>query len=1048
MSTKNFKYDVFISYKHEPTDKKVAQYLQKALEQYKVPKEIQAKTGKKKIERVFRDEEELSVASDLSEEIEEQLKQTEFLLVVCSKKTKESIWVQREIQTFLKYRSRRYVLPILLEGEPEEAFPQIILDGGEPLAADLRGKNDKEVLTAARKNLPKIVAPILHCSYDELKQRHKAYQMKKIAWITGGIAAVSLMFGAYSVKQNIEIKENYAKKQENQSRYLAQTSEELLKNGDREAAMLVALAALPESENDSSRPLVAEARMALEESLYLYENALKSFLRPYKKVTHPTELEWNIVCHEGETPYVMTRDSDGFLYVYEAETLEQVCIWNENQWKKAVFSTEGMVIGDTGEPYKRAETDRLMCRNPKNGEVLWEKQPCTDDLQNYQWDYNVEKNQVSLLQYYLDEDYTNPENSRLSVRMTMIDGRTGKETGWSLEKTGENTPQYISMSPNGSKVAILYGNNSLNVEESNCQIAIYDCQNGSVLFSSEMEGWLDSDYSWMNEDIFVAGFASEYTLGLSGSETSWKVEAYSAEKREKIWTYEDIGLNLYDRMVIEPMEIKNSQGRTDEVASIIYSNVHVVLDQKTGHCFNRMEDHNMIQNVELIGNQTNFLYFMQTGNVYLSGTYETYTFNPIWYYNYELGDSLISYVTSMGDIYYVIEGANLHTYKTATEINGVKLTDGEGILDMAYSPDNRYFAVKMGSQRLYLYLAESGERIGEFQHAYSDDAYCFADNNVLAYVTSDEKIALYHIEEEKEQIVENLEEDISNVRCFGDSKLLAWDWNAYYILDRDGVILDSFTKNQLKELFVTEENDMFYADQVVMTDSEKYILFFDTDEGDVYAFNRETQQPVAISEDVKDLLMADRNQWNGFAKGFDRKCIRGDEMIFYGKDKTIRIYDFAQGKVTFELETDGVGDQQVVFTPDGEYLLFINRVNQLRVVSRKDGEYTLAGLERLNQHGTAYFQFSADGKELYIRSVESLSTPIMIFYQQTEPGVYKKQTQISHVYGTDGKNILVQDNGPLYLCEKYGLDELIAIAKEKLNGRELTMEEKKEYLIE
>ena len=39
MNQQTFKYDVFISYKHEPTDKKVAQYLQKALEQYKIPKQ-------------------------------------------------------------------------------------------------------------------------------------------------------------------------------------------------------------------------------------------------------------------------------------------------------------------------------------------------------------------------------------------------------------------------------------------------------------------------------------------------------------------------------------------------------------------------------------------------------------------------------------------------------------------------------------------------------------------------------------------------------------------------------------------------------------------------------------------------------------------------------------------------------------------------------------------------------------------------------------------------------------------------------------------------
>ena len=42
----NYKYDIFISYKHEALDKAVAAKLQKSLEHYKIPKEIQKKTGK------------------------------------------------------------------------------------------------------------------------------------------------------------------------------------------------------------------------------------------------------------------------------------------------------------------------------------------------------------------------------------------------------------------------------------------------------------------------------------------------------------------------------------------------------------------------------------------------------------------------------------------------------------------------------------------------------------------------------------------------------------------------------------------------------------------------------------------------------------------------------------------------------------------------------------------------------------------------------------------------------------------------------------------
>ena len=39
----NYKHDIFISYKHEALDKAVAARLQKSLEHYKIPKEIQKK---------------------------------------------------------------------------------------------------------------------------------------------------------------------------------------------------------------------------------------------------------------------------------------------------------------------------------------------------------------------------------------------------------------------------------------------------------------------------------------------------------------------------------------------------------------------------------------------------------------------------------------------------------------------------------------------------------------------------------------------------------------------------------------------------------------------------------------------------------------------------------------------------------------------------------------------------------------------------------------------------------------------------------------------
>ena len=65
----DYKYDAFISYNHNPRDIRISKMLQQKLEQYRIPEGVSAKTGKKKIERVFLDRGELEVAGDLNEEI-------------------------------------------------------------------------------------------------------------------------------------------------------------------------------------------------------------------------------------------------------------------------------------------------------------------------------------------------------------------------------------------------------------------------------------------------------------------------------------------------------------------------------------------------------------------------------------------------------------------------------------------------------------------------------------------------------------------------------------------------------------------------------------------------------------------------------------------------------------------------------------------------------------------------------------------------------------------------------------------------------------------
>ena len=118
-------YNAFISYRHHPDDIRVAETIHRSLERFRVPGKIRAKYGK--ITRLFRDKEELPITSDLNDDIDEALKNSDYLIVICSVHTRESIWVQREIELFLKSHHRSRVLTVLAGGEPYDVIPEILL---------------------------------------------------------------------------------------------------------------------------------------------------------------------------------------------------------------------------------------------------------------------------------------------------------------------------------------------------------------------------------------------------------------------------------------------------------------------------------------------------------------------------------------------------------------------------------------------------------------------------------------------------------------------------------------------------------------------------------------------------------------------------------------------------------------------------------------------------------------------------------------------------------------------------------------------------------
>ena len=118
-------YDAFISYRHEPLDSYVAEQLHKMLEHYRIPRQIREISGKNKISRIFRDKEELALSPALNDNIKQALRNSEYLIVVCSPAASKSEWISREIEYFSLYHSPEHILLVLADGEPAESFPEL-----------------------------------------------------------------------------------------------------------------------------------------------------------------------------------------------------------------------------------------------------------------------------------------------------------------------------------------------------------------------------------------------------------------------------------------------------------------------------------------------------------------------------------------------------------------------------------------------------------------------------------------------------------------------------------------------------------------------------------------------------------------------------------------------------------------------------------------------------------------------------------------------------------------------------------------------------------
>ncbi|WP_165187036.1 toll/interleukin-1 receptor domain-containing protein [Caulobacter soli] len=199
------RYRAFISYSH--LDRKLAEWVHRALETYRAPRGLVARTGGAPVGRelkpIFRDRDELAAASDLGEVIRDALDRSDAMIVLCSPASARSRWVDQELAHFLKSHDNPRIICVIAGSTPADlslveilppALRAALPAGGEPLAVDLRRGADGRRLARL-----KMAAGLMDVSLDQLVQRDARRRLRLMGAFTAAAVIVAVGMGAMTV---------------------------------------------------------------------------------------------------------------------------------------------------------------------------------------------------------------------------------------------------------------------------------------------------------------------------------------------------------------------------------------------------------------------------------------------------------------------------------------------------------------------------------------------------------------------------------------------------------------------------------------------------------------------------------------------------------------------------------------------------------------------------------------------------------------------------------------------------------------------------------
>lgn len=1002
------KYDAFISYRHAELDLRIAKKLHKGLETFKVPRAIVQRSGKKNIRRVFRDQEELPIGSDLGDNIETALAESEFLIVICSPRTPESYWVRKEIETFIQMHDREHVLAVLIEGEPDQSFPEELLkdDEGnpvEPLAADVRGGSDREIDKKLKTETVRLAAPLLGCGYDDLRQRHRERKMKKAAAALSAVAVAAILFGAYSTYNAVMIQQNYEGKQRNQSKYLADTSLSLLNAGDRRAAVLVALEALPGEEND--KPYVAEAQYALSRALYCYDTGQNVLPDRILQHEQPVSDFWL----SRDAVMAVTIDQGNNVYVWEVDSGKKllqirptVDVYGSlNEVKGAVICGDNVILCE----------DECVRAVSFDGKENWSAE-----------------NPDGTMYCEFDE-----ETMRIACvgneQVNFYDIRSGELIGTMSNDQDEAYTSGMVFNKEHTKFAVPH----LAVQEGNKtgRISIYDFETREVTNVETTANYIH-ELAFTNDGCLVAASLKiKDLLSFDRALTEGYLEKINYQAGEILWqnTYDCqiIGCEAADAQLITRSYTEKETGKRHDEVLMSIDNAAYTWDNSTG---------DLIAQIRTDSGIASFLASADNGLAYLAGNNGTVDIVDMTE-GFRYSASAIQTNSNLMDISIkngvlavrAFASPDLKIFKYHDSDGMTKLEKYEnGIKSIRFSADETYYAVNAYDSDLkvsvFFYRTKDNSLVDTWSNEEGKTIQdCrFVEDTIYVMVCSDGSICFYDIgsgEKEELQIVF----DRANMKCCfneSNSKAFLYSGRQCAIVDlKQRKVLQGEAEGSIQGGILSADGKKAYCSIM-----DQGVCIFDLETGNIDRIEAKGYQTLNVGYIE-----------TAFAVSGD-----GQLLAVCCQDNVLRVLDTEKMTTIEEIPFAGVKRRMIKFSEDGRQIMMQGDDYYFRVYDLEKKKFIHVSTDQYNEIREIVF-VEDEG------TISLETTADMIILNRDD---YERIAQIEggRAYLPKNARILSIHDGQVYQFPYMTLEMLREEAQVQFAGEELTELEKIRFHVE